>query len=307
MIKTEKINQNIDWVQVTDCLPVEKKTLKKDYQLTNEMLYYALDRHERPRLEYYEEEQLLLIIFDVAEPTRFSGDISSEPIGIILRDTTLFTFTADKTNFVNPLIRSLIDKLPDVQRDNLKPLDVVLKTLYQLAIQFFDYINHINSIRTSIQRGLHGRTNKKAINQLLNLQTDLVYFLTSLSANNDMLMMFKRKLGKTLSDDDNAALDDVIVEIQQGLSMAQMANQAAQQVANAYSNLLDSNINNTMKFLTVFSIALTVPNIVFGFYGENVELPFMHNQIAWQITLLISLILVIIVLLIMHFSDFFNK
>lgn len=119
--------------------------------------------------------------------------------------------------------------------------------------------------------------------------------------------MVKRRLGKTLSDDDNDALDDVIVEIQQGLSMAQMANQAAQQVAGAYSNLLDSNLNSTMKFLTVFSIVLTVPNIVFGFYGENVNLPFMNYAMAWQLTILISFILIVIVLLIMRFSDFFNR
>ncbi|USS88315.1 magnesium transporter CorA family protein [Fructilactobacillus hinvesii] len=307
MIKTDKINQNIEWVQVTDCLPVEKKTLKQEYHLTTEMLYYALDHHERPRLEYYDDEQILLIIFDVAEPTRFNGDIAAEPIGLIIHGNTLFTFTANQTNFVNPLIRSIVDKLPQLQRDNATPLDIVLKTMYQLAIQYFDYINHINSIRTSIQRNLRGRTNKAAINQLLNLQTDLVYFLTSLSANNDMLTMFKRKLGKTLSDNDNDALDDVIVEIQQGLSMAQMANQAAQQVAGAYSNLLDSNLNSTMKFLTVFSIVLTVPNIVFGFYGENVKLPFMDHPFAWQITILITAILVVIVLLIMRFSDFFNR
>lgn len=294
-------------MQVSDCLPVEKKILKEDYHLTTEMLYYALDHHERPRMEYYDDEQLLLIIFDVAEPTRFNGDISSEPIGIMMRGTTLFTFTADQTNFVNALIQSIVDKLPKIQRDNLTPLDVVFKTLYQLAIQFFDYINNINSIRTKIQRNPEGSTNKKSINQLLNLQTNLVYFLTSLSANNDMLTMLKRKLGKSFSDEDNDILEDIIVEIQQGLSMAEMADQAAQQVASAYSNLLDNNLNTTMKFLTVFSIVLTVPNIVFGFYGENVNLPYMNHPFAWQITLVISVILIAIILLILRLSDFFNR
>ncbi|WP_413627814.1 magnesium transporter CorA family protein [Fructilactobacillus vespulae] len=306
MITNDQINQNIDWVQVTDCLPIEKESLKKEYGLTEEMLYYTLDHHERPRIEYYDEEQILLIIFDVAEPSRFSGDISAEPIGLIIRGNTLFTFTANQTNFVNKLIRSIVDKLPQLQRDNLSPLDVVFKSLYYLAIQYFDYINQINSIRTRIQRNLREKTNKSAINQLLKLQTDLVYFLTSLSANNDMLIMLQRRLGKTLSDYDNDVLDDVIVEIQQGLSMAQMANQAAQQVASAYSNLLDSNLNKTMKFLTVFSIVLTVPNIVFGFYGENVNLPFMNHPMAWQITLIITIILIAIVLFIMRFSDFFS-
>ena len=75
--------------------------------------------------------------------------------------------------------------------------------------------------------------------------------------------------------------------------MAQMTSDVVSRVSSAYSNVLDSNLNQTMKFLTVYSIILAIPPIVSGFYGENVKsLPFAQNDWAWQITVIITLIFI---------------
>ena len=77
--------------------------------------------------------------------------------------------------------------------------------------------------------------------------------------------------------------------------MAQMTSDVTGRVSDAYSKVLDSNLNQTMKFLTVYSIILSIPPIVSGFYGENVKfLPFADNDFAWQITIIITLIMVAI-------------
>ncbi|MCF6515259.1 magnesium transporter CorA family protein [Lactobacillus sp. S2-2] len=306
MIEKEIVNQNIEWIKVIDCRPNDKEILKNEYKITQEMLYYALDHHERPRIEV-DESDMLLLIFDVAESTRFNGDISAEPIGIIIDGKRLFTFTANKTNFVNELMNHTIQKIQSKTIETFHPIDLTMRLLYNLSIQYFDYINQINSVRTSIQRNLKGKAKKNAISHLLNLQTNLVYFLTSLTANDDMLTDLKRKLRYELSEDQNETLEDIRVEIKQGLSMAEMANAATQQVANAYSNLLDSNLNATMKFLTVFSILLSVPNIIFGFFGQNVTLPFTHGHLAWAFTIFITFILMLLVILILQANDFFKK
>jgi len=83
-------------------------------------------------------------------------------------------------------------------------------------------------------------------------------------------------------------LDDIIVEAQQGLEMANIASDIIGRVSNAYSNILDNSLNNTMWLLTIFSIVLTMPNIVFGFFGQNVDLPFMKNPFGWEITVIIA-------------------
>ena len=125
----------------------------------------------------------------------------------------------------------------------------------------------------------------------MDLETTLVYFLTSLKSNNDMLQSLKRFVPVKFSAAQLERLDDIIVEAQQGLEMANIASDIIGRVSNAYSNILDNSLNNTMWVLTIFSIVLTMPNIVFGFFGQNVDLPFMKNPFGWEITVFIAVAL----------------
>lgn len=132
---------------------------------------------------------------------------------------------------------------------------------------------------------------RSVIIQLMDLETTLVYFLTSLKSNNDMLQSLKRFVPVKFSAAQLERLDDIIVEAQQGLEMANIASDIIGRVSNAYSNILDNSLNNTMWVLTIFSIVLTMPNIVFGFFGQNVDLPFMKNPFGWEITVFIAVAL----------------
>ena len=44
-----------------------------------------------------------------------------------------------------------------------------------------------------------------------------------------------------------------------------------------YSSYIANNMNITMKFLAVATILITVPNMIFGFYGMNILLPFQDK------------------------------
>ncbi len=49
--------------------------------------------------------------------------------------------------------------------------------------------------------------------------------------------------------------------------MTLLAFQILEQLSGTYNNLLNNNLNDTMKFLTVWSLLLTVPSIVTSFFG----------------------------------------
>ena len=117
--------------------------------------------------------------------------------------------------------------------------------------------------------------------------------LTSLKGNVSLLEEFKRRFGNHITTKQYNDLDDVIVEAQQGLEMAQMTSDVSARVSNAYSKVLDSDLNQTMKYLTIYSIVLSIPTIVAGFYGENVKLPLANSNYSWVITLLIMVILML--------------
>ena len=58
----------------------------------------------------------------------------------------------------------------------------------------------------------------------------------------------------------------------------------------AYANVISNNLNQTMKVLTVITIILELPNMVFGFYGMNTtDLPFPYTWFAGAIAVVLSI------------------
>ena len=103
-------------------------------------------------------------------------------------------------------------------------------------------------------------------------------------------------------------IDDVRVEVGQAEHMADLAMAVINSVSDAYGNLSNRDLNWTMKVLTVYSIVLTVPTIVSGFYGENVKwLPFADIQEGWWVSIVITVLLMGLVSLLLALNGFFRK
>ena len=219
----------------------------------------------------------------------------------MLIDHTLLSFTTANTSFVEDMIADEIDA--DWEHV-LHPFDYIFEVLYKLSRQYFSAINQINKERQNIQTKMKKQIQRSVILQLMDLETTLVYFLTSLKSNNDLLQSLKRFAPVKFSTSQKERLDDIIVEAQQGLEMANIASDIIGRVSNAYSNILDNSLNNTMWLLTIFSIVLTMPNIVFGFFGQNVDLPFMKNPFGWEITVIIAIGLCVLTIWLLRRNSF---
>ena len=293
MLSTERINAHSWWISVFEPLPHERQDLIQKYEVTKELLDYAIDPYEKARVEVDPDAGVTLLIFDVYVPTHEVTAPQTAPIGIMLTNNNLITFTNAKTNFVNGTIANQLKRLQN--RDTVvEKLNLVLAVLYRLSTDYFGPLRRVVQKRQQIPRLLLGRTGRKAITEFMEIETGLVYMLTSLKGNVSLLEEFERRMNPIMSTRQRNDLDDVIVEAQQGLEMAQMTSDVSARVSNAYSKVLDSDLNQTMKFLTIYSILLSIPTIVAGFYGENVALPLANKSYSWIITIVIAILLMIL-------------
>lgn len=293
MLSTEEINAHSKWISVFEPLPQEREDLIKKYEVTQELLDYAIDPYEKARVEIDPDAGVTLLIFDVYVPTHAVSAPQTAPIGIMLTPQNIITFTNAKTNFVNGIIANQLQTLKK-RAPITDKLNLVFPILYRLSTNYFGPLRRVDQQRQQIQQNLQQRTGRKAITEFMEIETGLVYILTSLKGNVSLLEEFKRRFADKMSTKQCNDLDDIIVEAQQGLEMAQMTLDVSERVSNAYSKVLDSDLNQTMKFLTIFSIILSIPTIVSGFYGENVKLPLANEPYSWIITILITILLMVI-------------
>ncbi|MGM0137669.1 CorA-like Mg2+ transporter [Enterococcus sp. DIV0755b] len=126
--------------------------------------------------------------------------------------------------------------------------------------------------------------------ELSDLEIGLVYLVTATKQNAVLLQQIRAlSIFHRLHDNEKEQLDDALIEAKQAVEMTNLASQVIDQLSGAYNNLLNNNLNDTMKFLTIWSLLLTVPTIVTGFFGMNVPLPFSNSVFGWAIAMLISL------------------
>ena len=292
MLTIEQINDHSKWISIFEPLPHERLDLIEKYEVTQELLDYAIDPYEKARVEIDPDAGVTLLIFDVYVPTHAVTAPQTAPIGIMLTANNIITFTNAKTNFVNGIIANQLQLLKK-HGENDDKLNLVFPILYRLSTDYFGPLRRADQQRQEIQRNLQRRTGRQAITQFMEIETGLVYILTSLKGNVSLLEEFKRRFGNHITTKQYNDLDDVIIEAQQGLEMAQMTSDVSARVSNAYSKVLDSDLNQTMKYLNIYSIVLSIPTIVSGFYGENVKLPLANGDYSWVFTIFITIVLML--------------
>lgn len=305
MLTVTPVTSHLNWINVQN--PTSEETIKlvTQYQVTDEMLAYAIDPDERARVEADPRANITLLIFDVYCVPDDDAESQTAPIGIMFTNDNLITFTTEQTNFVTELLEEQVDHKSDTQHIN-DQIDLVLPMLYQLSTDYFAPIRQADSQRVEIQRSLERRTDRKAIAAFVNLETGLIYILTSLRGNVSLLKDLKRR-SRNLTTQQTNDLDDVLIEAEQGLEMATMTSNIIERISNAYSKVLDSNLNNTMRFLTIYSIVLTIPSIVFGFFGQNVHLPFESSPIGWELTIMVMLVLAVLTMWLLMNNHWWRK
>ena len=248
MLTTEQINDHSKWISIFEPLPHERLDLIEKYEVTQELLDYAIDPYEKARVEIDPDAGVTLLIFDVYVPTHAVTAPQTAPIGIMLTANNIITFTNAKTNFVNGIIANQLQLLKK-HGENDDKLNLVFPVLYRLSTDYFGPLRRADQQRQEIQQNLQRRTGRQAITQFMEIETGLVYILTSLKGNVSLLEEFKRRFGNHITTKQYNDLDDVIVEAQQGLEMAQMTSDVSARVSNAYSKVLDS----TSPFIQLFS------------------------------------------------------
>ena len=107
--------------------------------------------------------------------------------------------------------------------------------------------------------------------QMLGLEKSLVYFSTSLKTDEIVLNKIMRGKFIKLYEEDQDLLDDVLIEIHQAIEMCNIYSNILSGTMDAFASVISNNLNIVMKVLTVITIVMAIPNIIFSFYGMNVD------------------------------------
>lgn len=108
-----------------------------------------------------------------------------------------------------------------------------------------------------------------------------------------------------LYEDDQDLVDDVLIELHQAIEMCNIYSNILSGTMDAFASVISNNLNIVMKILAVITIVMSIPNIVFGFYGMNVE-GGIPGDIFWFIPLIITIVVCVVLVIVFKKKKMFK-
>lgn len=272
--------ENGCWVNLVAPTPDELTRVEKELGTLPQFLKYPLDEEETSRVE--REEGQLLIIIKVPDPRHEEDMVRYEaiPLGIIVMPEAVVTICPKETPVLEDLLtgRGRQGLLGNRSR-------FVFHLFLRVANLYLRHLRLIDRLTNDYEAELHRSVRNRELVKLLNLEKSLVYFNTSLRAND--LVMARLQSGRYLpiSEEDEDILEDAQIENQQAIEMAKIFSDILSGMMDAYASVISNNLNIVMKFLTAVTIVLMLPTLVASIYGMNIALPFQHSPHAFALAI----------------------
>ena len=278
------------WLNLADPSTEEITRAQALTHVPREFLTDPLDKDERPRLEIEEGATLLIVHVPCHEPNENLTPFHTLPLGVILTETHVITICNRQT----PVTSTFLDQIrrvcpPDDQ------FRFAFQLLWHSAILYLRYLRDIRQRADMVEQDLHESVANEALVRMLSIQKSLVYFTTSLKANDILIGRLEHTRQLDVPDKDLDILEDVSVEYRQALEMATIHSNILTGTLDAFASIISNNLNNVMKALTSITIVLMLPTLVASIYGMNVPLPFQEYEHAFTILMCMSLAISIVV------------
>ena len=274
------------WMHLTDPEEEEIRCVASQLGLEEDYLRAALDEEESPRIETDEGQTLVIVDMPVVQAEGRTFVYNTLPLGIVYFDRGIVTVCLKESsileNFMDGRVRGF---------STTKKTRFILQLLYRNASGFLQYLKQIDKASTLVQNELHNSMKNRELIQMLKLEKSLVYFSTSLTAN-EMVM---EKLLKTdyikKYPEDTDLLEDVIIENKQAIEMCNIYRDILSGTMDAFASVISNNLNIVMKLLAAVTIVLSIPTMVSSFFGMNTGVPWEGSPFGFWYVLGIALLL----------------
>ena len=270
-------------VDVSNIADVE--TLETKFELTEEMAEYVLDSNERARVEY--DGKNLLVVIHVPAFTQNNGHYETRSIKFFVNSESVFMFVTYDTNYIVPQIEKYIKA-----EEASSPMMLLFLSLFVISDSFMPILDKLNEERLHLNRRLRMNTNNQGIWDLSDLEVGLIYLGAATRQNVVAIRQMRITSAiKKCNEAEKEELEDAYIEAKQASDMADMAASIVEQMSGMYNNLINIKLNETMRIMTIWSLLMTIPTVISGFFGMNVDLPFAKMEGGWILISVITAVL----------------
>ncbi len=243
-----------------------------------DILADALDPHEVPRVEL--EDGWIYFITRLPDTDDDFNDFTT-PILFALGDQHTLTISRDSLGRLwQPFIET--SKTPTTQKTKF-----LMVMLDAIARQYQTRVASINRQMRATTSDVH-RLQSQDIRVIAEYERKLNDYLDALLPTNTALEKILSGKILPLYEDDRDIIEDLSIDFEQLIARCKSLLRTITNVRDSYRAVMDTRLNETIRLLTVITLAVTVPTMFAGLYGMNVDLPGEHSPYMFWIVVGLS-------------------
>ena len=269
------------WVNVINPSQQEIKQLCKKLGLDRRSLLSGLDENEIPRLDFI-GKNTYLFTKDVLPPQK------TQTFLIVVGKDFFLTLSQEKPSFLNKILKG------EIELFTTQKLKALIEILFLIN-------GSLEKAIAKIVRDVQLKKLKKtelSEGDLESLLEEEDFLNRLISSYQYIVLVYNRAVKKIpFLKVDKELLEDLIEETNQGFNLCRSALKNISNIREYYSILLSNRLNKTISILTVFTVLISLPNLIAGIYGMNIVLPFARDPLAfWYIAIFNFIALVFVIL-----------
>lgn len=266
------------WAVVVSPTATDLDDLAEQFNLLRSQLEHVRDREELPRLEFNDDTTYLFIRHTY---TSAHGERETAPLLLILRPEV----------FIVVIPRHLAQEFK-FQHVSHTLRGTTLQVIEHVLDQYGVYLDEITHQIKTLRRSLHTHEiSNQDLAHFVTLEEELNDFVSSLEPMNAILQRLVLAHHFPLTAHENEVLGDLILKNQQLLNATQTLLRGIESLRNAHGTIATNNLNRTMKVLTVATVLLALPNVIFACLGMNFPIPFQGTHWGFYVAISLAVLL----------------
>ena len=271
------------WIQVTCPTEDDQRMLEEKFQIPDYFLSDISDTDERARYEYDDGWMLIILRIPYVKEIRSRTPYTTVPLGIIHKRDVTITVCYYETNMMIDFV-SFHQKRGAGFTDYV---DMIFRLFLSSAVWYLKRLKQINALIEKAKRNLDHNVDNESLIGPSRLQDSLTYFNTSIRGNETLLAKLKFKLQVDELDAD--LIEDVNIEMTQARETTSIYSNILESTMDTYQSIINNNMNNVMRTLTVVTIIMMFPTLVAGLFGMNLINGMENSKIGFIVALVISI------------------
>lgn len=252
------------WVEVVHPDEDDRRLLLEHFRVPRDFLEDILDKDERSRYDADSGWTLIILRIPTVNTQDSRTSHCTVPFGILTKGQEIITVCNHHTEMMDEFIRYQ-------QRRGegfIDSVDLVFRLFLSSSEWYLAYLKQINQVIQQAKAKLDTKVDNSDLINLSRTQDSLTYFITSIRGNETLLSKLRFKL--PIDELDADLMEDVNIEMNQARETTSIYMDIISTTIDTYANVINNNMNSTMKLLTSISVILMFPTLVASIFGMNV-------------------------------------